>query len=408
MTKIESKGIDRRTFLKTTGITGASLAMSGGFAGRILASEAGKEPLSKAIPKRVLGKTGVSVPILALGGITDWTTNQALLRVAFNMGVTYWDTSYGYSNGKSEIGIGQYFEKYPDDRKKIFLVSKASGAENPEAMTQRLNESLERMKTDHVDLYFMHGPQNPEVFTPEVKAWAEQKKKEGKIKLFGFSVHMNVAPMIMRASTLGWIDAIMPTYNYRTMIQDDTKKGVDACAKAGIGLVAMKVMGMKMSEAESPDEAAAIKSFTDSGYTLEQAKLKAVWKDERIASSCVAMYSLTVLKDNIDAATDSKQLSGREIDRLHLLAENTCDHYCLGCMRCESVMGSESRIPDVMRYMMYYNSYGERDNARRQFSELPESVRAALASRDYSPAEDLCPQRIKIGKTMREAARILG
>lgn len=407
MTENEKKEINRRTFLKATGIGGASLALSAGLAGKILAAEAAKET-SRAIPKRILGKTGVSVPILAMGGITDWTTNQALLRVAFNMGLTYWDTSYGYANGKSEIGIGQYFEKYPEDRKKIFLVSKATGAENPEGMTQRLNESLERMKTDNIDLYFVHGPRSMDFFTKEVKAWSEQKKKEGKIKFFGFSTHMNMPEMLMQASTMGWMDVIMPTYNYRTMTQDNTKKSIDACAKAGIGLVAMKVMAMRVMESETAENATAVNSIMAGGYTQEQARLKAVWKDERIASACVAMYSLNILKDNIAAATDNKQLSLRDIDMLNMYAENTRCQYCLGCTRCCTAMGSESRIPDVMRYMMYYNSYGERNYARSQFAELPESARKILATGDFTAAEALCPQSIKIGLVMRDAARVLG
>jgi uncharacterized protein len=408
MTKIEKKEIDRRTFLKTTGIGGASLALSAGFAGRMLAAEAGKEPLSKAMPRRVLGKTGVSVPILALGGITDWTADPALLKVAFNMGVTYWDTSDDYVNGKSEIGIGNHLAKYPEDRKKIFLVSKASRAMDNEGLTQRLNTSLERLKTDSIDLYFIHALQSPDSLTSEMRAWVEQKKKEGKIKFFGFSAHMNIPQLLTHSASIGWIDAIMHTYNYRTMMNDDVKKSVDACAKAGVGLVAMKVMAMRVMESETPENASVVKSFTDGGYTIEQARLKAVWKDERIASSCVAMYSLNVLKDNIAAAVDAKQLSERETGMLYRVAEETRDNYCLGCMKCVSVMGAESRIPDIMRYMMYYNSYGEKDNARRQFSELPETAKNSLASADYSSAEGLCPQRIRIGEAMREAVRILG
>jgi predicted aldo/keto reductase-like oxidoreductase len=121
----------------------------------------------------------------------------------------------------------------------------------------------------------------------------------------------------------------------------------------------------------------------------------------------VAMYNLTVLKDNVAAATDSRQLSGREIEMLKRLAENTCDYYCQGCMKCVSAMGADSRIPDILRYMMYYNSYGERDRAREEFKSLPEAFRKSLASRDYSPAERICPNRIKIGQAMREAVRIL-
>jgi hypothetical protein len=71
-------------------------------------------------------------------------------------------------------------------------------------------------------------------------------------------------------------------------------------------------------------------------------------------------------------------------------------------------MGRESGIPDVLRYMMYHNSYGKTDYARRLFRELPENMRNSLASRDYSPAERACPRNIEIGKVMREAGRILG
>lgn len=384
------------------------MALSTGLSVRVLATEPANEAPFKQIPKRILGKTGISVPILSLGGITDWNINHSLLKVAVNMGVTYWDTAYNYVNGKSEIGIGQYFEKYPEDRKKIFLVSKVSSANGTEQMTQCLNTSLERMKTDNVDLYFIHGPRNTGSLTLEVKTWAEQKKKEGKIKFFGFSAHMYIADFLMHASTLGWIDVIMHTYNYRNMLDDDIKRGIDSCAKADIGLVAMKVMGMRSFGAESPEEQAVINSFVEKGSTLEHTKLKAVWKDERIASSCLAMYSLTILKDNVEAATDNKQLSGRDMEMLHRLAKKTCDGYCLGCMKCASIMGAESRIPDVMRYMMYYNSYGDRDEARRKFRELPETVKKDLTLKDYSPAEALCPQNIRIGQAMRNAVKLLG
>jgi predicted aldo/keto reductase-like oxidoreductase len=405
----KNNGMDRRTFLKTTGIGGASLALTTGLPSKILAAESANDSLSKEMPTRILGKTGVPVTILDLGGIIDWTTNFNLLSMAFNMGVTCWDTSDDYENGKSEIGIGQYFTKYPENRKKIFLITKVSRTTDPKEMTQLLNQSFERMKTDWVDIIFIHNVRGVESFTPEVKAWVEQKKKEGKIKFFGYSAHVNNSQILMQTSTMGWIDALMMTYNYRTRMDDDINKGIDACAKAGIGLIAMKVMGMNFGRGggASQEELPVITSLMEKGLTMEQAKLKAIWQDERIATCCVAMKNLTVLKDNVAAATDKKTLSSSDIKMLTRLAESTCNQYCHGCGRCESVMDSESRIPDVLRYMMYFNSYGERDQARRQFRELPEGIRNNLVSRDYSPAERICPHRIQIGEAMKEAVRIL-
>ncbi|NIO07642.1 MAG: aldo/keto reductase, partial [Deltaproteobacteria bacterium] len=95
----------------------------------------------------------VNVSCLSLGGIFDVTSNQLVLRQALNRGVTYWDTATSYVGGKSEIGIGKYFEKYPEARKKVFLVTK-SGASSPRGLTKHLNRSLDRMKTDYIDLFF--------------------------------------------------------------------------------------------------------------------------------------------------------------------------------------------------------------------------------------------------------------
>ena len=146
----KNKRWSRRDFLRTIGITGA---------GSLLAPAL---PLAAAtdktlqVPQRPFGKTGANVPILSLGTTVDIASNQLMLRQAVKWGVTYWDTAPSYQWGKSEKGFGKYFGKYPQDRQKIFLVTK-SGAWTTKGMTKELNESLERMKTDYIDLFFVHG-----------------------------------------------------------------------------------------------------------------------------------------------------------------------------------------------------------------------------------------------------------
>ena len=406
------KKMDRRTFLKTTVIGSTSLALTTGFVSNDLAAERVKDNSSRKMPTRILGKTGVPVSILALGGGVDWTINQSLLKMSVNMGINYFDTAHNYENGKSEIGIGQYFEKYPEDRKKIFLCTKSEATE-PKGMTEQLNTSLERMKTDYIDSYNLHMVGKPETLTPEIKAWVEQGKKEGRFRFFGFSCHANMAKMLIHASNLGWIDTITSSYNYNIMHNDDIKSGIDACYRSGIGLVAMKSQGLFFDKPYNPlgpvkDEDLMItESFMAKGYTLQQARLKAIWTDERIATCLSEMKNLTMLKDNVAAATDSSKFSDSDMDMLNRLSQANRSFYCQGCMRCESVMGSESRIADVLRYMMYFNSYGKTDDARRFFSELPETVRNSLAERDYSHVEQVCPNKIQLGKVMKEAVRIL-
>ena len=82
---------------------------------------------------------------------------------------------------ESEIGIGKYFEKHPEARGKVFLVTK-SGASSSRGMTKHLNRSLERMKTDYIDLFFMHGISSIREADDEMKAWAEKAKSAGKVR----------------------------------------------------------------------------------------------------------------------------------------------------------------------------------------------------------------------------------
>ena len=76
---------------------------------------------------------------------------------------------------------------------------------NPDIVVERF---LRELKTDYVDLYFMHGVKDPSEFTKECKAWGEKNKKAGKIRYFGFSTHMNMAACLAGAATFGWTSTI--------------------------------------------------------------------------------------------------------------------------------------------------------------------------------------------------------
>ncbi len=186
---------------------------------------------------RPFGKTGASVSILALGACSTFLEPTAPQQ-ALKWGVTYWDTADCYEGGNSEAGIGQFLKKYPESRETIFLVSK-SDRRDPKGLTELLDRSLQRMNTDYVDLYFIHGTSKIDELNKDTRAWAEKAKSQGRIKYFGFSAHSNMEEQ-MTAAQSRWVDGIMASYNFRLMRTDKMRAAVDACAKAGIGLTAMK------------------------------------------------------------------------------------------------------------------------------------------------------------------------
>jgi hypothetical protein len=399
MTKKETR-LSRRNFLKTTGLAGLGSIITP------VAGLAGTAGRSSVIPTRPFGKTGVSVSILSLGGMFNIASNQLLMKQALEWGVTYWDTADCYQRG-SERGIGKFFSRRPDAREKIFLVSK-SDARDPDGMTELLNRSLDRMKTDYIDLYFVHAVSGIHELNNRTKAWAQKAKAAGKIKFFGFSTHRNMEKCLLGAADLGWIDGIMMTYNYRLMHKAGMKKAVEACVKAGIGLTAMKTQGGGQVQTDSETELNLAGRFLQKGFTDAQAKLKAVWQNQNIASICSQMPNMTILMSNVAAALDKTQLSARDKLLLQRYAKETRSVYCAGCTAiCESCVDGEAPIGDVMRYLMYCNSYDDHKLAAEGFKKIPQKIRSRLAHLDYSMAERKCPQGLPIAKLMLEAKKKL-
>jgi len=398
----EESGIKRRKFLQVLGAAGVGSLV--GAVNRPAVADAA----AMQVGTRSFGRSGIQVPILSLGTMFDTGANQLLLRQAVKWGVTYWDTAQYYNRWGSEPGLGKYLAKYPEDRKKIFLVSKSTNRNAP-SLTAELDDSLNNLKTDYLDLFFIHAVDDAQAeLTPEIKAWSEKMKSRGKIRLFGFSTHSNMAKSLSHAATLGWIDGIMTTYNYRVMTTDEMQRAVDACHKAGIGLTAMKTQASSSwtyMGVESDASRALGRRFIDKGMTKEQARLLAVWTDERIAAICSQMNTMAILKANTEAAVNQARLTTSERRCFEVEAQATAANYCAGCTAtCQSLLAADVPVGKIMRCLMYARSYGDHFRARVEFHDIPAEVRDQLATLDYAAAERHCPQNMPIGRLMAEAA----
>ena len=395
----------RRDFLKTVALAGAGALVGGN---RSPAEAAAPAPAKAGlkVPTRPFGKTGVEVSILGMGTMYDIINNQINLRKSIERGVTYWDTADCYEGGRSEKGIGKFFTSHPEARKEIFLVTK-SDARDPAGMDELLARSLERMQTDTIDLYFVHGISNINEMDDNVKAWANRKKKDGQIRFIGFSTHKNMESCLMGASKLGWIDGIMFSYNFRLMNKDGMKAAVDACTSAGIGLTAMKTQGGGSVKTDSNKERELAGRFLDRGFTPEQAKLKAVWENPQIASICSQMPNLGIMAANVAAALDRTRLSAADFQALDQYAEATCGGYCAGCASLCAAATGGAPVSDALRCLMYHHHYDNPAQARTEFARIPAEARARLAGLDAGAAERACPRGLPIGRLVREAVELL-
>ena len=403
--KRNKTSVNRRQFLKAAGAAGLGSIIGANVLAEPNDPNIEQEQTSQPIelPKRKLGKTGVEIPCLALGVAFNAMDNQLILRKAIDWGVTCWDTSSFYENGNSELGIGKFLQKNPDARSKLFIVSKASFARTTEDVENRLQTSLERMKTDYIDLYYgVHGLNNPAQLNHDMRRWVEKAKERKLIKYFGFSTHSNMPGCLTAASKLDWIDAVMTSFNFRLMQDEKLIDAVQACYDAGVGVIAMKTQAKEVEMQEADKNLAA--HFLERGFTEGQAKIKIVLEDKRIAAACVGRENIQHLRQNVSAVLDKTELTQRDKEVFKSYAAATCSGYCAGCAHiCEEAVFQAPYISDVMRSLMYRNSYGEKQLARQTFSEIPAEVRANLLKVDYSAAEARCPQHMPIGQLVTEA-----
>ena len=347
------------------------------------------------VPRRRLGKTGETVPILLMGGGMKLDPRfDPKLAEAFRFGVNYIDAADCYSGGSCETAVGSFHTR-AQNRKELWITSK-SDDHDPKGFEKTVHTSLEKMQTDWVDMMFLHALKDADHVNDDLKAVVDRLKKEGRIRHFGFSCHDgNVAELLQMAARTPWVESVMFRYNFRKYGDEKLNRAIDACVKANVGLIAMKTQGSEASFAD------AWKKFEQTGkWSKHQSVLKAVWADDRISAAVSHMDTFEKLKENVAAALDRTELGATEWESLEKYAAATRPHACDGCDHlCGAAVDAPVRIGATMRYLMYHDVYGDADEARRRFAQLPPEARKlsgvdfarAIRSTTYAVSTDELP-----------------
>ncbi len=397
--------ITRRDMLKKSAAAGALSILGSTLPAGIARAQDGTpaEDMEKLpqVPRRVLGKTGQEIPILLMGMAMKLDPRfDPKLGEAMRFGVNYFDAADCYGGGTCESAVGSYLSK-AKNRKDLWITSK-SDKYDPKGLEETLLVGLEKMQTDYVDMYYLHGIDDLGLFTKELEAKVAQLKKEKKIRFFGFSCHDgNVAPLLEKAATTPWVDSVMFRYNFRQYGNTELNKAIDAAAKANVGLIAMKTQGSEASFAD------AWQKYTASNkWTKHQAVLKAVWADDRIAAAVSHMDTLEKLKQNIAAAIDDSDFGAADFEALEQYAAATRAYACDGCDHlCGAAVEAPVKIGATMRCLMYHDVYGDQAKAREAFNGIPAAARR-LSGVDFSKANAACPHGVDVAAHMKRAAEV--
>ena len=290
--------LSRRDFLK---ISAAGAALIGAASGSSCSREA-------IIPKKMLGRTGMNVSILALGGGSALSMVKkdedalALIDLARRKGVNYFDSGSDYDNGKSEMRLGEALAPY---RKDVYLSTKYSPSKSPDEIRKNFETSLKRFRTDYLDNANMHGLTKPTdaelMFTSGALETLVKLKEEGVVKHIGVTNHRPI-PCVEAMKRFQFDSVSMATNATRMHFLDEfagpaegsfEDAAIPLGLEQGIGIWAFKVTGQRrlIQQKDEPDKAPGLEliryaySLPVHGVILGMSTLEQVESAAKLASS---------------------------------------------------------------------------------------------------------------------------
>lgn len=235
--------LNRRGFMRTAAATAVTAAL-GGFGGDI----ARAAELAGEIPMRTLGRTGLKVTMIGLGGYHAGYPEKeedslTVIHRALELGINFFDNADCYQEGRAEERMGKALE---GRRQNIYLMTKVD-QRDAEGSRATLERSLRRLRTDYLDLWQFHAVMNLEqldqIFAPGgALETAEKAKKEGKIRFIGLTGHYDPAVHLAAVKRYPFDTIQMPINVVDFHFRSFRKTVVDEAVQRNTGVIAMKTL----------------------------------------------------------------------------------------------------------------------------------------------------------------------
>ncbi|MBI4659626.1 MAG: aldo/keto reductase [Verrucomicrobia bacterium] len=292
----------RRQFLETA----AAVTSAAVLGQRVLAQT---RDAGAGIPTRELGRTGIRVPILCLGGwhigaVGEKSEAIRIMHAAIDEGITFFDNAWDYHDGRSEEWMGEALAQ-GGKRGRVFLMTKNCERDHAGSM-RNLEESLRRLKTDHLDLWQFHEmvyDNDPDwVFEKGGIKAALEAQKAGKVRFIGFTGHKD--PRIhlkMLDKPYAWATAQMPINVLDAHYRSFQKEVVPVCLSKGVAALGMKSLGGGAPRGRIPTQA-GVSAQDCIRYALSQP----------IASLVVGIMSMEDLRQDVSVGRHFKPMPETE------------------------------------------------------------------------------------------------
>lgn len=276
----------------------------------------------EAIPRRPFGRTGETVSIIGLGGyhlgsVGSERESISLVHRAIDDGITFMDNAWEYHEGVSELRMGKALMN--GWRQRVFLMTKVcTHGRDAKTATRQLEESLRRLKTDHLDLWQVHevayaGDPERHFMKGGVIEALDRAKQKGLVRFVGFTGHKDPALHLQMLSHGYPFDACqLPLNCFDATFRSFEQQVLPELSRQGIAAIGMKSFG---------GEADALKKRAVSPQDALRYAMSLP-----VAVTVSGIDSLKVLRQNVSVARGFRPMGTLEMQRLRTeCAEHAID-----------------------------------------------------------------------------------
>lgn len=357
-----------------------------------------------------LGMGAMRLPVMdGDDGRIDEQAAFDMVDYAFEQGINYYDTAWGYHNGQSELMMGRALKRYP--REKFYLATKFPGYDlaNMDKVKEIFEKQLEKCQVEYFDFYLFHNvcEMNIDAYLDEkygIFDYLVKQKKAGRIRHLGFSAHGSYEVMERFLKAYGQeMEFCQIQLNYMDWEFQDAKKKAELLSRYHLPVWVMEPLrGGRLAKLSQEDEE----------------KLKALRPDETIPAWAFrflqsipqvtmvlsGMSNMEQLKENIRTFQEEKPLTDQEKKELLEIADQIVKKSGVPCTACHYCVSHCPQGLDIPRLLALYNEHrvtGGGFIAPMALSALPEDQRpgACIGCRS---CEAVCPQQIHVSEVMAD------
>ena len=359
-----------------------------------------------------LGMGCMRLPTYGEDKTIDEAKTSEMFDYAIKNGINYFDTAWGYHDGKSELVVGKLLEKYP--RESFYLASKFPGysKETWGRAKEIFEKQLEKCRVDHFDFYLIHN-----VSEGNIDAYLDEKygdvmyfvkmREEGKIGHLGFSTHANLENMRRFLDKYGkymefcqiqlnWLDwrlqkaeakvAMMKEYgDIPVWVMEPVRGGKLATLEEGYA---------KQLQVHREDESIPAWAF------------RFIQSIPEVCVTLSGMSDFEQVKANIKTFSEEKPLNGDEWNTLMSIADSMVGRKTLNCTACRYCTTYCPQGLDIPRIIEHYNEHtvsGRSEVSPRMIASYAED-KLPTACIGCRSCEEVCPQNIEISEMMSDFA----